>query len=99
MRDSPRDPQDQTSPKARRLVCKCSTHAVGIFVPIHFVTNAEPVTHGISLQAVFERHVCEPSGQHVTITGPIVFDKIIAPEVPAPASLPPPAAPAAPARD
>lgn len=30
--------------------------------------------------AVFERHVCEPSGQHVTITGPIVFDKIIAPE-------------------
>eukprot|EP00292_Cryptomonas_paramecium_P010325 CAMPEP_0113716790 /NCGR_PEP_ID=MMETSP0038_2-20120614/34112_1 /TAXON_ID=2898 /ORGANISM="Cryptomonas paramecium" /LENGTH=273 /DNA_ID=CAMNT_0000644405 /DNA_START=85 /DNA_END=902 /DNA_ORIENTATION=+ /assembly_acc=CAM_ASM_000170 len=31
-------------------------------------------------QGVFERHVCEPSGQHVTISGPLVLDKIIAPE-------------------
>ena len=32
-------------------------------------------------QGVFERHVCEPSGQHVTIQGPIAIDTIIAPEV------------------
>jgi len=29
---------------------------------------------------VFERHVCEPSGQHVAVNGPIVFSEVLAPE-------------------
>jgi hypothetical protein len=29
---------------------------------------------------VFERHVCEPSGQHVAIHGPIDFDTVVTPE-------------------
>lgn len=31
-------------------------------------------------QTVFERHVCEPSGQHVAVNGPIVFSEVLAPE-------------------
>jgi hypothetical protein len=27
-----------------------------------------------------ERHVCEPSGQHVAVNGPIVFSEVLAPE-------------------
>mmetsp|Transcript_25353 Transcript_25353/g.51631 ORF Transcript_25353/g.51631 Transcript_25353/m.51631 type:complete len:351 (-) Transcript_25353:142-1194(-) len=29
---------------------------------------------------VFERHLCEPSGQHVAIEGPIEFDAVVTPE-------------------
>lgn len=29
---------------------------------------------------VFERHVCEPSGQHVPIQGPLVYDSVVKPE-------------------
>ena len=29
---------------------------------------------------VFERHVCEPSGQHVAIEGPLVYQDIVKPE-------------------
>ncbi|EKX39361.1 hypothetical protein GUITHDRAFT_114559 [Guillardia theta CCMP2712] len=29
---------------------------------------------------VFERHVCEPSGQHVAIHGPIDYDAVVTPE-------------------
>eukprot|EP00960_Hanusia_phi_P044511 756685-Hanusia_phi.AAC.1 len=29
---------------------------------------------------VFERHVCEPSGQHVAVHGPIRFSEVLAPE-------------------
>ena len=29
---------------------------------------------------MFERHVCEPSGQHVPIQGPIDFEGVVTPE-------------------
>lgn len=30
--------------------------------------------------AVFERHVCEPSGQHVAIKGPLQYEQVVKPE-------------------
>ena len=30
--------------------------------------------------SVFERHVCEPSGQHVPITGPLEYEQVVKPE-------------------